>query len=254
MRILGIIPSRFASTRFPGKPLAVVGGVSMIERVYRQALKAGSLAKLVVATDDERIADTVRAFGGEVVMTSTDHPSGTDRCAEVLQHYQGEYQGVINIQGDEPFIRPGQINLLAEALSENGVGIATLVKQLDDAAEAALPQVVKVVLAANGDALYFSRQWIPFVKDAPQQEWTQQSTVYKHIGIYGYRTDVLPQLTLLPQGQLEKAESLEQLRWLEQGFRIRTRVTAYETIAIDTPEDLVKAEAYFQALPDSDRT
>lgn len=253
MRILGVIPSRFASTRFPGKPLALVCGVSMIERVYRRAEKAARLSGLVVATDDVRIADAVKAFRGQVVMTDPGHPSGTDRCAEVLGQFAGQYDAVINIQGDEPFIQPGQIDLLADAFKSEEVQIATLVKPLLSWEEAQLPQVVKVVLAANGDALYFSRQPVPFVKDAAVQEWPQRTAMFKHIGIYAYRADVLPQLTQLPQGKLEKAESLEQLRWLEQGYRIRTQISHLETIAIDTPEDLVKAEAYFQSLPLSER-
>jgi 3-deoxy-manno-octulosonate cytidylyltransferase (CMP-KDO synthetase) len=253
MRILGIIPSRYASTRFPGKPLAMVGGRTMIERVYRQARRSDLLHSLVVATDDERIAQAVSDFGGEFVMTDSRHPSGTDRCAEVLKHFDGRYDAVINIQGDEPFIQPQQIDLLAGALLAEGVQIATLIKPLNDWMEVRLQQVVKVVIAANGDALYFSRQPIPFVKDAPPEEWPQRISMYKHIGIYGYRADVLPKLTQLSQGSLELAESLEQLRWLEQGYRIRTRISHFETIAVDTPDDLVKAEAYFQSLPLSER-
>lgn len=253
MRILGIIPSRYASTRFPGKPLAMVGGCTMIERVYRQARKSSLLHSLVVATDDKRIAHAVSDFGGECVMTDPGHPSGTDRCAEVLSHFERQYDAVINIQGDEPFIQSQQIDRLAGALAGQDVQIATLVKPLESWDEVRLPQVVKVVLAANGDALYFSRQAIPFVKDAPVQEWPQRTAMYKHIGIYGYRADILPRLTKLSQGMLEKAESLEQLRWLEQGYRIRTQISHFETIAIDTPEDLAKAEAYYQSLPLSER-
>lgn len=248
MKILGVIPARYASTRFPGKPLAIIGGKTMIERVYRQAMEAAALTTVVVATDDQRIADTVISFGGEVVMTRTDHPSGTDRCAEALQLVKGRFEGVVNIQGDEPFINPGQIDVLCETLSEKGVDIATLVKPLQAQEELLNPNTPKVVLAANGDALYFSRQPIPFYKGADVSEWCGRHSYYKHIGIYGYRADILPRLTQLPHGELEKAESLEQLRWLEHGFRIRTRVTEAETIAVDTPEDLQSAEAYFKGL------
>lgn len=248
MKILGVIPARYASSRFPGKPLALISGISMVERVYRQALKAASLSTVVVATDDERIAGTVRAFGGICVMTQPDHPSGTDRCAEALQRMEGSYEAVINIQGDEPFIHPSAINLLADALQEERVEIATLVKPVADHHELENPNTPKVVIASNGDALYFSRQPIPFYKGVNFPEWQQQHTYFKHIGIYGYRADVLPLLTCLPQGLLEKAESLEQLRWLEHGFRIRTRVTDAETVAVDTPDDLQAAEAFLRRI------
>lgn len=248
MKILGVIPARYASSRFPGKPLALIGGVSMVERVYCQALKATSLTTVVVATDDERIAAAVRAFGGHCVMTQPDHPSGTDRCAEALQRMEGSYAAVVNIQGDEPFIHPAQIDLLAGVLQEEGVEIATLVKPVMDHHELENPNSPKVVMASNGDALYFSRQPIPFFKGADVHEWQNQHTYYKHIGIYGYRADVLPRLTRLPQGLLEKAESLEQLRWIEHGFRIRTRATDAETLAVDTPDDLQAAEAYLRRI------
>ncbi len=248
MKTLGIIPARYASTRFPGKPLAMIGGKSMIERVYLQARAATALAAVVVATDDDRIADHVRGFGGIVVMTHPDHQSGTDRCAEVLQKMEGQWDAVVNIQGDEPFIAPEQINLLAECLSEKEVQIATLVKKITEITELLNPNSPKVVLAENHDALYFSRQALPFYKGRDIEEWLSQHTYYKHVGIYGYKADVLPGLTALPQGKLEKAESLEQLRWLENGYRIRTSVTNFETIAIDTPEDLVRAQAYVNQL------
>jgi 3-deoxy-manno-octulosonate cytidylyltransferase (CMP-KDO synthetase) len=249
MKTVGIIPARYASTRFPGKPLAMIAGVSMIERVYRQALKAGSLKKVIVATDDQRIADAVSAFGGEVVMTSSEHPSGTDRCAEVLSQLNGAFDAVVNIQGDEPFIHPGQIDLVCGALAEDQVQIATLVKKISTITELTNPNSPKVVLGANGDALYFSRQPIPFFKGAEIEEWITHHCYYKHIGIYGYRADVLPRLTRLTPGKLEKAESLEQLRWLEHGFRIRTRITELETIAVDTPADMKAAEEYIQSTP-----
>lgn len=247
-KVLGVIPSRFASTRFPGKPLAMIGGKTMIERVYNQAKKSIALTRVVVATDDKRIADAVSSFGGEFVMTRDDHPSGTDRCAETLQLIDGSFDAVVNIQGDEPFIHPGQIDLLCGALCEDGVEIATLVKPLQYHHELVNPNSPKVIIASNGDALYFSRQPIPFFKGIDFHEWHQHHVYYKHIGIYGYRADVLPRLTRLSQGKLEKAESLEQLRWLENGFRIRTRITEIETIAVDTPDDLQAAQDYLRKL------
>lgn len=244
MRILGVIPARFASTRFPGKPLALIAGKPMIQRVYEQALASPSLNKVIVATDDIRIHDAVTLFGGEVIMTDSAHPSGTDRCAETLLKCGSSFDAVINIQGDEPFIHPGQIDLLAEALHEKDVQIATLVKIIKNHEELFQFNVPKVVLAANGDALYFSRQAIPYLKGHANHLWPEHHTYYKHIGIYGYKADVLESLTRLKQGRLEIAESLEQLRWLEQGFHIRTRITENETIAVDTPEDLEKAALF----------
>ncbi len=244
MRILGVIPARYASSRYPGKPLALIAGKSMIHRVYEQAKKAGSLHQVLVATDDARIADCVRGFGGEVVMTRSDHPSGTDRCAEALQLSGAPFDAVINIQGDEPFIHPGQIDLVAEALAEDGVQLATLIKRITKHEELFNVNTPKVVLSAGGDALYFSRQAIPYLKGHPDSDWTRLHPYFKHIGIYGYDATVLPLLTRLNQGLLEAAESLEQLRWLENGFRIRTKVTEFETIAVDTPADLLIAEQF----------
>jgi 3-deoxy-manno-octulosonate cytidylyltransferase (CMP-KDO synthetase) len=239
MRILGIIPARYASTRFPGKPLVMIQGISMIERVNQQALKSSSLQKVVVATDDERIYNHVKAFGGEVVMTSPHHISGTDRCAEVLAHEKEKWDAVINIQGDEPFIDPHQIDLLAACLKTKAP-ISTLIKKIETTADLLNPNTPKVVIAANGNAIYFSRQPIPFLKGADKAEWCNNAVYWKHIGLYGYQATVLPELTRLPQGKLEKAESLEQLRWLEHGYAIATAVTETETIAIDTPADLDK--------------
>jgi 3-deoxy-manno-octulosonate cytidylyltransferase (CMP-KDO synthetase) len=242
MKILGIIPARFASTRFPGKPLALIGDKSMIERVYLQACKSNYLNKVVIATDDERIAMHAKSFGAEVVMTSDQHPSGTDRCAEVILNSASEWDAVINIQGDEPFIKPEQIDLLAACFLNKEVQIATLIKEISSHAELINTNSPKVVINEKGDALYFSRQPIPFLKGVEMSEWIANHLYYKHIGIYGYRTDVLLELTKLQQGKLEKAESLEQLRWLENGYTIRTRITPFETLAIDTPEDLNKAQ------------
>ena len=248
MRTLGIIPARYASTRFPGKPLVEIQGMSMIERVYKQALQSKNLSEVIVATDDNRIAAHVKSFGGNAVMTNASHASGTDRCAEVLSKKKASFDAVINIQGDEPFIQPAQIDLLISCFDDpeaSGVQIATLVKKIATVDELKNPNTPKVVLAQNGDAIYFSRQAIPFKKDVAIDDWLQYGTYYKHIGIYGYNAQILPKLTSLPQGKLEQMESLEQLRWLENGYRIRAKVTDLETIAIDTPEDLEKTKKYF---------
>lgn len=243
-KILGIIPARYASTRFPGKPLVQINGMSMIERVYKQALKVKSLHQLIVATDDDRIADHVKSFGGNVMMTSANHASGTDRCSEVLSKQTTTFDVVINIQGDEPFIQPEQIDLLISCFEDNEVQIATLVKKISSVDELKNPNTPKAILAQNGDALYFSRQAIPFKKDVAIDDWLQHGIYFKHIGIYGYKAEILIKLTTFPQGKSEKLESLEQLRWLENGYPIRTKLTTLETIAIDVPDDLPKAENY----------
>ncbi len=239
--ILGIIPARYASTRFPGKPLVNIDGKPMIQRVYEQALKA-DLDDVVIATDDNRIAKAVRDFGGHVVLTSENHPSGTDRCAEALQLFKGDWTAVVNIQGDEPYIQPTQINAIASLL-KNGAPIATLVKKIDSIEELTNINSPKVVLGNTGNALYFSRQPIPFQKGIDINDWLNHGTYYKHIGIYGYQSAILPELTQLKQGVLEMAESLEQLRWLENGYIIRTAETIENTVAIDTPEDLSRLKS-----------
>ena len=212
----------------------------MIRRVYEQAKKAAKLSEVVVATDDERIADEIKKHGGNVVMTSDKHQSGTDRCAEAVKNVAGEWNAVINIQGDEPFILPEQINLLAALFENTEVEIGTLVKKLSDTADLDNPNTMKVVLDIHGNGMYFSRSPIPFVRGADKKDWLQKNLFYKHIGIYGYRTDVLEKLTALPQGKLELVESLEQLRWLENGYKIRTAFTESEAISIDVPEDIEK--------------
>lgn len=232
-KIVGIIPARYASTRFPGKPLIDIGGKSMIQRVYEQCLKTPILSSVIVATDDERIAEHVRTFGGKVMLTASTHQSGTDRCAEVLAHLTGKIDVVINIQGDEPFINPKQIELLAEAFTQQEIQIATLIKKITTEEEVRNPNVVKAIANTNREAIYFSRSPIPYRRN-PGAE----ITYYKHVGIYAYRANILPQLTQLPLGSLEQAESLEQLRWVEHGYRIGLRETDMETIAIDTPDDL----------------
>lgn len=249
MNFLGTIPARYASTRFPGKPLVQIQGTSMIERVYKQALKSKKLSEVIVATDDDRIYDHVKNFGGNVMMTSADHPSGTDRCAEVLSKQATKFDVVINIQGDEPFIQPEQIDLLVSCFENKEVQIATLIKKIISFDELKNPNTPKVVIAQNGDAIYFSRQVIPFKKDVAFDEWINHGTYYKHIGIYGYKAEVLPRLTNLSKGNSEQSESLEQLRWLENGFHIRTKITEMETIAIDTPDDLEKIKRFWSDRP-----
>jgi 3-deoxy-manno-octulosonate cytidylyltransferase (CMP-KDO synthetase) len=239
MKIVGLIPARYASTRFPAKPLADIGGKSMIQHVYEQ-VKKSKLNKVVVATDHPEIFDHVKKFGGEVCMTKDSHASGTDRCYEAFTLLNEKYHYVINIQGDEPFIKPEQINHIASLL--NGlVEIATLMKVIDDPEQLFNPNVVKVTVNKKNEALYFSRSTIPHLRNIPQQEWLSKHTFYKHLGMYAYRTDILQQLTTLPVSSLEKAESLEQLRWLEHGFKISTVETTLETVGIDTPDDLAKA-------------
>jgi len=235
MKIIGVIPARYASTRFPGKPLIDIGGKSMIQRVFEQCLKADVLADVMVATDDERILNHVIDFGGKATLTAATHQSGTDRCAEVLSKLQESYDAIINIQGDEPFIDPEQIKLLTSAFEHQQVDIASLKKAIKSEDEIRNPNVVKVVTNVHGEAIYFSRSPIPYRRN-PEAN----ITYFKHVGIYGYKAHVLPQLTQLPMGNLEQAESLEQLRWLENGFKIMLKETDMETVAIDTPDDLNK--------------
>ena len=240
MSILGIIPARFASSRFPGKPLVDIGGKSMIQRVFEQAKKSKKLSEVVVATDDERIAEAIKKFNGNFVMTSDQHRSGTDRCAEAVKKVSGNWNAVINIQGDEPFIQPEQIDLLAALFQNPEIQIGTLVKKLSDPNDLDNPNTMKVVLDANGNGMYFSRSPIPFIRGEEKSNWLNKHFFYKHIGIYGYRIDLLEKLTKLSPGKLEIAESLEQLRWLENGYKIKTAFTEIETLSVDSPEDLEK--------------
>lgn len=243
MKFIGIIPARYASTRFPGKPLADMAGKPMIQRVYEQVQQV--LDKVIVATDDTRIEQAVLQFGGGVVMTSPDHQSGTDRCYEAFIKAGQGYDVIINIQGDEPFIHQEQIEALKECFNSPEIDIATLVKpfKATDDFEKDLfnPNSPKVVLNKNREAFYFSRSVIPYVRGKNHLEWLQNHTFYKHIGLYGYRAHVLSEITRLPQSTLELAESLEQLRWLENGYKIKAGITQHETIGIDTPEDMERA-------------
>ncbi|MCR6639282.1 MAG: 3-deoxy-manno-octulosonate cytidylyltransferase [Sporocytophaga sp.] len=239
MNILGIIPARYASTRFPAKPLVEIGGKSMIRRVYEQAGKARLLSNVVVATDNNEIFNHVKTFGGNVVMTKEEHPSGTDRCFEALEKTSGDFDFVINIQGDEPFIHPEQIDLLASALNKE-TELATLVKKIEDQETLFNPNTPKVIFNKNKEAIYFSRQTIPYIRGAEPEQWLSKAEFYKHIGIYAYRADILKAITSLETGSLEKSESLEQLRWLENGFNIKVEITTYESVGIDVPSDLEK--------------
>lgn len=241
MNILGVIPARYASTRFPGKPLADIKGKPMIQCVYEQAVKCKQLNEVVVATDDERIRNAVRKFKGNVVMTSDKHESGTDRCHEALTRSGGKFDAVINIQGDEPFIQPDQIAKVAGCFKNKNVQLATLVMKLDSIYELTNHNTVKAVISKNKQALYFSRTAIPYYRGEDFTEWLKLHTYYKHIGIYGYRADVLAEITKLKRSPLEIAESLEQLRWLESGYRISVEVTDLLSVSIDTPEDLAAA-------------
>lgn len=247
MKFVAIIPARYASTRFPGKPLALLGGKSVVQRVYEQV--AGVLDDAVVATDDRRIFEAVEAFGGRVVMTSPDHTSGTDRCREAYDKLGVEYDVVVNVQGDEPFIRASQIEAVKRCFDDPATDIATLVKPFaegDGLAALENPNSPKVVLDSRSRAIYFSRSVIPYLRGVERSEWLARHTFYKHIGLYAFRAEVLRAVTALPPSTLERAESLEQLRWLENGYRIGVGISDAETIGIDTPEDLVRAEAYLR--------
>ncbi|MDY3032834.1 MAG: 3-deoxy-manno-octulosonate cytidylyltransferase [Odoribacter sp.] len=246
MEVLILIPARYASTRFPGKPLAMIGGKPMVQHVVEKA--AAVSENVYVATDDGRIYDCVIGFGGKAVMTSTEHRSGTDRCYEAYRHVVEQtgkkYDVVVNIQGDEPFIQPEQVKALVACFEDDKVEIATLAKRFEQNADIFDPNKVKVVCSAKGTTLYFSRSVIPFCRGIEKECWLEMTPFYKHVGMYAYRPEVLKEITALPQGRLEKAESLEQLRWLENGYTIAVRETAHESIGIDTPEDLKRAECH----------
>jgi len=238
MKILGIIPARYASSRFPGKPLIQIKGKSMIQLVYEQSKRSELLTDLVVATDDERIYEHVIAFGGNAVMTNTDHQSGTDRCLEALQKNENKFDVVINIQGDEPFIDPSQITDLINCFKDKETDIATLVKKVHNIEELDNPSMVKVVINNRDQAMYFSRSIIPFIHEVPREEWTEQYDFYEHVGIYGYTAKALKKITKLQISSYEVLEKLEQLRWLENGFTIKVAYTDIDSEPIDTPEDL----------------
>ena len=238
MQIVGIIPARYASTRFPGKPLILIDGKTMIRRVYEQAIQAKNIDKIIVATDDSRIVDEVQSFGGNVVMTDAHHQNGTSRIAEALTSLPQNFDAAINIQGDEPFIHPSQLDELAAQLKNDTTQIVTLIKKIDDPLLLSTPSIIKVVKDKNNKALYFSRNAIPFFRDVAIENWIEKHTYYKHIGIYGFKTSILQQLVQLAPSALETAENLEQLRWLENGYSIDLLETTLESVSIDTPADL----------------
>ncbi len=239
MSIIAIIPARYASSRFPGKPLALINGISMLQRVYEQTAKASLLSEIIIATDDARIKEHAQSFGAKVIITKADHPSGTDRCYEAYQINNKKYDFVINVQGDEPFLDPEQINSLAGECKGNTEIITQMIKcnsheVLFDEGE------VKIVLNSNNDALYFSRSVIPFIKNKPESQWHLHFNYYRHVGMYAYRVDILEKITKLPPSELEKAESLEQLRWLQNQFKIKCVETTFDSHCVDTPADIEK--------------
>jgi 3-deoxy-manno-octulosonate cytidylyltransferase (CMP-KDO synthetase) len=240
MSIIGIIPARYASTRYPGKPLIDIKGKTMLQRVYEQSAKAHLIQEVIIATDDVRIADHAKSFGAKVFMTKTDHPSGTDRCFEAYQLYGKRFEHVINIQGDEPFLDPEQINSLAQ-VCDPSVEIATQMTRCSDYESLFDKGEVKITLNVKHEALYFSRNVIPFIKGKEEKEWHKHFAYYRHVGMYAYRVDILEKITKLKPSALENAESLEQLRWLENGYKIKCVETDFDSHCIDTPEDVEKA-------------
>ena len=245
MRFIGIIPARYASTRFPGKPLALLGGKPVIQHVYEKV--AAVLEAAYVATDDERIYDVVKSFGGQVVMTRTDHKSGTDRIEEAIEKIGGEWDVVVNVQGDEPFVAKSQLDTICHCFDDPTTQIATLGKPFESMEAVQNPNSPKIVVDNMGFAMYFSRSVIPYVRGKEMSSWLTHYPFLKHLGIYAYRKDVLRQVTQLPQSSLEIAESLEQLRWLQNGFKIKVGTTDVETVGIDTPQDLERAEEFLKA-------
>ncbi len=245
MNVIGIIPARFASSRFPGKMLAKIHGKTMIRHVYEQCLKATLLNTIVIATDDNKIKTECESFGAEVIMTSPEHPSGTDRCFEAIQKINQQYDFIVNIQGDEPFIRPEQIDMLVSGLKSK-TELSTLIKKIDNNEILFSVGNVKVTFNTNNEALYFSRSVIPFLRNFPKEEWLNNHNFYEHVGLYAYRTDILKLICKLQPSKLELAESLEQLRWLENGYKIDLQETPYDSFCIETPEDLIAAEKIFQ--------
>lgn len=245
MKFIGIIPARYASSRFPGKPLAVLGGKYVIQRVYETV--SNVLDETYVATDDQRIYDAVESFGGKAIMTRTDHKSGTDRIEEAVEELGTDADVIVNVQGDEPFIQRSQIETVCRCFDDDTTQIATIGKPFESMASVMNPNSPKIVLNNNGYAMYFSRSVIPFVRNVDTNEWLNSYPFLKHLGLYAYRKEVLHAITRLPQSTLEKAESLEQLRWLQNGYKIKVGITDCETVGIDTPDDLAKAEEFLKA-------
>ncbi len=244
---IGVIPARFKSTRFPGKPLALIGNKPMIQHVYEKVIQSQNLDYVVVATDDKRIFETVEGFGGKAIYTDENHPSGTDRIAEVSKKLP-EYEILINIQGDEPFINSSQIDTLISSFQNPSVQIATLIQLIDSQDELISFTTPKVIIDKQGFAIYFSRNIIPHLRNVEINDYLQNHNFFKHIGIYGYRREILLEISQLSTSYLENAESLEQLRWIENGYKIHTQKTNHIAIAVDTPEDLIKAEKYYEIV------
>lgn len=244
MKTVAIIPARYASTRLPGKPLAMIGNKPMIQHVFENVLNSGLFEQVYVATDDKRIAEAVAAFDGNVIMTSPNHQTGTDRCGEALSKISDDFEIMVNIQGDEPFLARHSLSILLKMFADKKVDIATLVKEIKEPEDLFNPSIIKVTRTLEGRALYFSRHQIPFVRDKNIK--LTGRVFWKHIGLYGFRTETLRKVIKLPQTPLEQAESLEQLRWLEHGFKIHTGETYYESLSVDTPEDLVKASILYK--------
>lgn len=243
VKVLAVIPARYASTRLPGKPLAMIGGKPMIQHVYERARQVKAITRLIVATDDERIETAVKGFGGEVMMTAESCRNGTERCAEVLAKLNESFDVLLNIQGDEPFVSPEQLHALIAPINEEACKIVTLKKQIDSKDEVHNPSVVKVVTSQNGNALYFSRSAIPFVRHADHGH-----TFYKHIGLYAFRASIIPLLVRLPESVFERTEQLEQLRWMDNSIPIRVVETTIDSVSVDTPQDLEKAQQIFEAM------
>lgn len=237
MKIVGIIPARYSSSRFPGKMLADINGKTMIKRVYEQCCKSASLNEIIIATDDERIKSECESFGATVLMTKAEHPSGTDRCYEAYMNLNKKYDFVVNIQGDEPFIKPEQIDNLISSLTPE-TELSTLIKKIEDETILWNTGNVKVTFNTKMEALYFSRQVIPYIRGIDQTKWMNSYDFYEHVGLYAYRTDILQEICNLTTSSLENAESLEQLRWLENGFKIKLQPTEWDSFCIETPEDL----------------
>lgn len=247
MKFLAVIPARFQSTRFPGKPLALIGGKPMLQHVYVRVKQSSLFEEVIIATDDERIKKDAESWGAKIEMTSPNHPSGTDRCAEAAEKFTASnYDVVVNIQGDEPFINGEPLKLLVKLFENKEVEIATLLQRIKNEEDIHNPNVVKAVTATDKKVLYFSRSAIPFIRDKVSEKWLETYNFQKHIGIYAYRKEVLKEIVKLKPSSLELAESLEQLRWLENGFNIYAEETDYKMLAVDTPEDLKKAETFYR--------
>lgn len=246
MKFIGIIPARYASSRFPGKPLAKLGGKCVIQHVYETV--SNVLGEAYVATDDGRIYDAVTKFGGKAIMTRADHKSGTDRIEEAAEKLETNADVIVNVQGDEPFIQRSQIETVCRCFDDEHTQIATIGKPFETIEAVENPNSPKIVVDNNGYAMYFSRSVIPFIRGIERDEWLKSYPFLKHLGLYAYRKDVLKEVTKLPQSSLEKAESLEQLRWLQNGYKIKVGITDFETVGIDTPEDLARAEEFLKNM------